>query len=437
MRGNAAAFCWGQAGRFASLAVQEFGFMKVSFHIALRYLLSKKSHHAINIISGVSVCGVAIATAALVCILSVFNGFQDMVSGLFTAFDPELKVVPSEGKFMPADADELVRLKENPAVAVYTETLEDNALLMINNRQAMVTVKGVEENFDELTDIDDILFGDGVFELQADVLDYGILGSNLLLQLGLPADFSSPIQVYAPRKGERIDLSNPMESLNREELFSPKVGFMVKQKKYDSGYVITNLAFTRRLFERQGYVSAVELKLGEEVDIASAKSQIEESLGDGYRVLDRYEQQEDTFKIMKIEKLISYIFLTFILAIACFNVIGSLSMLIIDKKNDVMILRNLGADDKLLSTIFLLEGWLICLLGAVAGIVCGLVLCFLQQEFGLIRFGSSEGSYIIDAYPVSVHAADVLLVLLTVLAVGFLSVWYPVRSLSKKYTRRQ
>lgn len=411
--------------------------MKVSFHIALRYFLSKKSHHAINIISGVSVCGVAIATAALVCILSVFNGFQDMVSGLFTAFDPELKVVPSEGKFMPADADELVRLKENPAVAVYTETLEDNALLMINNRQAMVTVKGVEENFDELTDIDDILFGDGVFELQADVLDYGILGSNLLLQLGLPADFSSPIQVYAPRKGERIDLSNPMESLNREELFSPKVGFMVKQKKYDSGYVITNLAFTRRLFERQGYVSAVELKLGEEVDIASAKSQIEESLGDGYRVLDRYEQQEDTFKIMKIEKLISYIFLTFILAIACFNVIGSLSMLIIDKKNDVMILRNLGADDKLISTIFLLEGWLICLLGAVAGIVCGLVLCFLQQEFGLIRFGSSEGSYIIDAYPVSVHAADVLLVLLTVLAVGFLSVWYPVRSLSKKYTRRQ
>ena len=409
--------------------------MNFPFYIASRYLLSKKSHNAINIISGVSVCGVAIATAALVCILSVFNGFQDMVAGLFTAFDPELKVVPAEGKFMLADAEELKELRENADIAVYTETLEDAALLMINNRQAMATVKGVEEDFEQLTDIDGILFGEGVFELQADVLDYGILGGNLLMRLGLPADFSSPIQVYAPRKGERMDLTDPTASLNQEELFSPKVGFMVKQKKYDASYVITNLAFARRLFDRKGYVSAIELKLADGASLSAVKSQIKKALGDKYEVLDRYEQQEDTFKIMQIEKLISYIFLTFILAIACFNVIGSLSMLIIDKKKDVMMLRNLGANEQQIRSIFMMEGRLICLLGAVIGIVCGLVLCFLQQEFGLIRFGDGEGSYIIDAYPVSVHVTDVLLVLLTVVAVGFLSVWYPVHYLSKKYTR--
>lgn len=409
--------------------------MNFPFYIASRYLLSKKSHNAINIISGVSVCGVAIATAALVCILSVFNGFQDMVAGLFTTFDPELKVVPAEGKFMLADAAELKELRKNTDIAVYTETLEDDALLMINNRQAMATIKGVEENFEQLTDIDDILFGEGVFELQADVLDYGILGGNLLMKLGLPADFSSPIQVYAPRKGERMDLTDPTASLNQEELFSPKVGFMVKQKKYDASYVITNIAFARRLFDRKGYVSAVELKLADGVSLSAAKSQFKKALGDKYVVLDRYEQQEDTFKIMQIEKLISYIFLTFILAIACFNVIGSLSMLIIDKKKDVVMLRNLGANEQQIRGIFMMEGRLICLLGAVIGIVIGLALCFLQQEFGLIRFGNSEGSYIIDAYPVSVHAADVLLVLLTVVAIGFLSVWYPVHYLSKKYTR--
>ena len=409
--------------------------MNFPLYIASRYLLSKKSHNAINIISGVSVCGVAIATAALVCILSVFNGFQDMVAGLFTAFDPELKVVPAEGKFMLADAEELKELRKNADIAVYTETLEDAALLMINNRQAMATVKGVEENFEQLTYIDDILFGEGVFELQADVLDYGILGGTLLMSLGLPADFSSPIQVYAPRKGERMDLTDPTASLNQEELFSPKVGFMVRQKKYDASYVITNIAFARRLFDRKGYVSAIELKLADDASLSAVKSQIKKALGDKYVVLDRYEQQEDTFNIMQIEKLISYIFLTFILAIACFNVIGSLSMLIIDKKKDVMMLRNLGANEQQIRSIFMMEGRLICLLGAVIGIVCGLALCFLQQEFGLIRFGDGEGSYIIDAYPVSVHATDVLLVLLTVVAVGFLSVWYPVHYLSKKYTR--
>ena len=408
--------------------------MSFPFYIASRYLLSKKSHHAINIISGVSVCGVAIATAALVCILSVFNGFQDMVAGLFTSFDPQLKVLPKEGKWVPADVEGLATLRKDADVAVYTETVEDQALLMMNNRQVMATVKGVEDNFEELTGIDNILIGDGVFELHADVIDYGILGSNLLMQLGLPTDFSNPIQVFAPRKGERIDLNDPRESLNEEELYSPKVGFMVKQNKYDSQYVITNIAFARRLFERQGYVSAVELKLKDGVDTRQAKERIRKMLGEDFQVLDRYEQQEDTFKIMQIEKLISYLFLTFILAIACFNIIGSLSMLIIDKKQDAITLRNLGANEKLIRSIFMIEGRMICVWGAVIGIALGLLLCLLQQEFGLVRFGNSEGNYIINAYPVSVHAVDIVLIFLTVLTVGFLSVWYPVKRMSRQVT---
>ena len=406
--------------------------MNFPFHIATRYLLSKKSHHAINIISGVSVCGVAIATAALVCILSVFNGFQDMVAGLFTSFDPQLKVVPTEGKFMKADKKEIQALRNDPDVAVLSETLEDHALLMINNRQVMATIKGVEDSFEELTGINRILIGDGVFELHVDVIDYGILGANLLLQLGLATDFSDPIQVYAPRKGERIDLNDPRQSLNQEELFSPGVGFMVKQNKYDSQYVITNLAFARRLFERPDQVSAIEMRLQPNADVKRVKARIQNQLGNRYQVLDRYEQQEDTFKIMQIEKLISYIFLTFILLIACFNIVGSLSMLIIDKKQDAITLRNLGANQYQIRSIFMMEGRMICLIGALIGITLGLLLCWLQQEFGLIRFGNSEGSYIIDAYPVSVHPTDILIILLTVVAVGFLSVWYPVRYLTKK-----
>ncbi len=410
--------------------------MSFPFYVARRYLLAKKSHHAINIISGVSVCGVAIATAALVCILSVFNGFEDMVASLFTAFDPQLKVTPAEGKYVAADAPGLEALRKDGRVAVYAEVVEDNAMLVLNNRQVMATVKGVDDSFERLVDFDRIKFGDGRFQLHVDVLDYGILGINLLAQLGVGADFSSPIQVYAPRRGERIDLNAPADGFNREELFSPRVGFSVKQGKYDSNYVIAPISFARRLFERQGYVTAVELQLKDGVDVDEAQRGIRRALGPGFRVQNRYEQQEDTFRIMKVEKLISYIFLTFILMIACFNIIGSLSMLIIDKRQDAVVLRNLGASDAQIAGIFMIEGRLISVLGAVAGIALGVALCLLQQRFGFIKFGSSAGNYIIDVYPVSVHAWDLAAILLTVVAVGFASVWYPVRRLSRKYTAR-
>ena len=408
--------------------------MSFPFHIAKRYVISKKSHHSINIISGISVLGVMIATAAMVCILSVFNGFQDMVADLFTAFDSELKVTAAEGKFMDAADPRLEAVKRHPYIAVWSEVLEDNALLMMNNRQVMATVKGVDDNFEQLIDFDRIKFGDGTYELHADVIDYGIAGVNLLSILGVGADFPTPIQVYAPRGDEHIDMTDPSESFNMDELYSPHVGFNVKQQKYDNNYVITSLRFTRNLFERDGKISSLELKTAHGTDIDRLKKQLRKQLGPHYKVMDRYEQQEDTFKIMQIEKLISYIFLTFILMIACFNIIGSLSMLIIDKKQDVVTLRNMGANERQISSVFMLEGRMISIVGAVIGIAFGLLLCWLQQQFGIIKFGQSEGSYIISAYPVSVHATDVIIVFVTVIAVGFLSVWYPVRQLSKKLT---
>ena len=222
------------------------------------------------------------------------------------------------------------------------------------------------------------------------------------------------------------------DGLVEDELYSPGVIFQVSQAKYDKNYILTSIDFARRIFEQQGMVSALELRLKPGSNFERVKAQIQDIAGDKYSVKDRFEQQDDTFKIMKIEKLMAYIFLTFILMIACFNIIGSLSMLIIDKKDDVVTLRNLGASDKQIVRIFLFEGRMISAIGAVLGIVLGLVLCWAQQTFGLVKLGSSSSSFVINAYPVSVHPEDVILIFVTVLVVGFLSVWYPVRYFAKR-----
>ena len=346
--------------------------MNLPFYIARRYLFSKKKHNAINIISGISVCGVALATLALVCTLSVFNGFQDIV----------------------------------------------------------------EDNFEQLTSIDSLLYGAGEFILHDSIVDYGILGVELISELGTGLQFVDPLQVYAPKRNVRVNMANPSASFNRGYLFSPGVVFVVNQQKYDARYILTSLDFARDLFNYGTEVSAIELKLKPDADVSAVQKKISRMLGDDFVVQNRYEQQADVFRIMEIEKFISYLFLTFILTIACFNVIGSLSMLILDKREDVDTLRNLGADDRLIARIFLFEGRLISLFGALAGIVSGLLLCYAQQRFGIISLGGGNGSFIVDAYPVSVHASDVAVVFVTVIAVGFLSVWYPVRYLTRRLLKK-
>ena len=408
--------------------------MNLSLYIAKRYLFSKKSHNAINVISGVSVCGVALATLALVCTLSVFNGFQDLVSTFFTAFDPELKITAASGKVFDGHDIRIDKLRDLPEIEVFSESLEDNAMVQYNGKQAMVVIKGVEDNFSHLTAIDSILYGRGEMVLYDEIVDYAIPGVELTSILGTGIRFLDPLEVYAPKRGTQINVANPASSFNVSYLHSSGLVFAVNQQKYDASYILTSLKFARNLFQYDTEVSSIELKLKKGVNVEAFADKISGVLGDEFIVQNRYEQQADTFRIMQVEKLISYLFLTFILLVACFNVIGSLSMLIIEKKNDVITLRALGANDRLISRIFLFEGCLISFLGALVGVVLGLTLCLVQQEFGILTLGSgsSAGAFVVDAYPVRVHWQDVLLIRVTVLIIGFLSVLYPVKFFSRR-----
>ncbi len=405
--------------------------MNLPLYIAKRYLFSKKSHNAINIISGISACGVALATLALVCTLSVFNGFQELVAGMFTAFDPELKITTTEGKTFDSRDSLVTLVRELPEVEVSTLSIEENAMVQYKGRQAVVTIKGVEDNFEQLTEIDSILYGYGKFVLYDEIVDYGIMGAQLSSTLGTGLRPIDPIEVYAPKRGQQVNMANPTSSFEQAYLFSPGVVFAVNQEKYDATYVLTSMDFARRLFDYDTEITSLELKLKEGTNTGTVQRKIQQFLGADFRVQNRYEQQADVFRIMEIEKLISYLFLSFILLVACFNIIGSLSMLIIDKKEDVKTLRNLGADNRLIVRVFFTEGCLISLIGALIGIVGGIGLCLLQEHYGLIALGT-QGGFVVDAYPVSVQVGDVVLIFVTVLAIGCLSVWYPVKYLSKK-----
>lgn len=405
--------------------------MNFPFYIARRYLFSKKSTHVINVISGIAATGVAVATTALVVVLSGFNGFTDLVASFFTTFDPQLKVVPAEGKSAPADDELLLQVKQLPEVDIAMECVEDQALAVYEDKQAMVTVKGVEDSFDELTSIRSLLYGDGSYDLHAANLQYGIIGIRLAQDLGTGARWHDYMHIYAPQREGQISMTNLSEGFVSDSLLSPGVVFQMKQSRYDNGYIITSIDFARNLFSLQGELSALELRMKPDADISKVKRKIEKIVGGKYKVMDRYEQQADTFKIMQVEKLFAYVFLTFILLVACFNIVGSLSMLIIDKKDDVQTLRNIGATDRQIQKIFLFEGRMISMAGAVVGVVVGLLLCWLQQTFGLVRLGDSSGSYVVDAYPISVHPWDIVLIFVTVILVGWIAVWYPVRVISK------
>lgn len=399
--------------------------------IARRYLFSRKRFSAINIISTISVVGVAFGTAALLCTLSVFNGFHDLIGGLFTTFDPQIEITPAKGKFVAADDPLLARVTHMPEVEAASACYEDNALILFRGHPLVIMLKGVDEHFDKVTDIRSILYGEGSYRLQAADVSYGIPGIGLSYAMG-GIDYGT-LQICAPRKGERINLANPIESFSTADVTTAGVCFDVNQKKYDENYLITSLSFAQNLFEQPGCITSLELKLKPDADVSAVKKKMQQILGDSFSAKDRFEQQEDVFNVMKIEKLTAYLFLTFILLVACFNIIGSVSMLIIDKRDDVRTLRCLGASESSIFRIFLYEGRFIAVLGAVLGICLGGLLCWLQQTFGLIGIGQSSGNFIIDAYPVSVHTADVLLVLVTVIVVGFVSVWYPVRYLSKRF----
>ena len=409
--------------------------MNCAFYIARRYLFSKKSHNAINIISGISVCGVALATLALVCTLSVFNGFHDLISGFFTHFDPDLKVEIRKGKTFVPDSSALAAIQALPGVEVVSLTLEDNAMAKYKGQQVMVTVKGVDDNFQELTHIEEILYGNPEFKLYDAIADYGVLGIQLMYTLGTGFDPYDPVEVYAPRRDVKVNLSNPMTSFRREPLYLPGNVLDINDARYASSYIITSIDYARRLFDCDAEVSAIEVGLSPKTNVDKVKQGIVSIMGDGYMVKNRYEQQESTFKVVEIEKFVTYLFLCFILMVACFNIISSVSMLILDKEANADTLRSLGATDGFVSRIFIYEGNLIALLGALIGLVLGVVLCLLQQEFGLIALGGG-GQFVVDAYPVRVKFTDLILVLVSVVIVSALSVWLPIKILNKYFLKK-
>jgi len=404
--------------------------LNLSFYIAKRYLFSKKSHNAINIISMVAVCGIAVATLATVCALSVFNGFQGLVEGMFGAFDPELKITPVKGKVFNPETEIFLEIRSLPEIELISESLEDNALIKYREREAPVVVKGVSNRFASLTDFESIII-DGDLELERETSNYTLFGLGVANHLNVNPGFVFPMELYAPKRKATLNLANPEASIAHEYAYIGGV-FRTNQAIYDNNYLIVPIRLTRELFDYETEVSALEIKLKQGVNIQKIQSHIQSVLGDGFYVKNRYQQQEDTFKMVNIEKWVTFFMLTFILLIAIFNITGSLSMLIIEKQSDVLTLRNMGANNPLISRIFFFEGWMISTVGGCAGIIAGVLLCFCQQYFGWLKLGTGT-NFAIDAYPVIISARDLLFIFLTVLITGFLAVIYPVRYLVKKW----
>ena len=409
--------------------------MNLPFYIAKRYLFSKKSHNAINVISAVSVCGVALATLALVCTLSVFNGFHDLISSFFTHFDPDLKVEVIKGKVFTPSPSTIEEIKATKGVEVVSLTLEDNAMAKYKENQTMVTIKGVDDEFQALTHIEEILRGNPEFKLYDEIADYGIIGHSLMYLLGTGIQPFDPIEIYAPRKGGKVNLANPMANFHRAPLYSPGTVFDVNDSRYATSYIIASIDYARKLFGYTTEVTAIEVRLTADADVERVKQSLQTIMGEDFTVKDRYEQQEATFKVVEIEKFVTYLFLCFILMVACFNIISSVSMLILDKRDNAATLHSLGATDSKVSRIFIYEGNLIALLGALVGLVLGIILCLLQQQFGFIGLG--DGQFVVSAYPVRVQFTDIILVLASVLFVSAISVWLPIRLLNRFFYNRQ
>jgi lipoprotein-releasing system permease protein len=402
--------------------------MNLPFYIARRYLLAKKSHNAINIISGISVSGVAVGTMALITVLSVFNGFDSIIKSLYNSFDPEIKITIAEGKtFNPGDHG-FDQIRNHPSVAYYSEVLEENALLRYGDRQHIATVKGVDDQFSLVTGIDSMIV-DGEYALWDKNRPKAVVGLGVAYHLAIGLNFLNPINIYVIKRKGNISM-NPERAISRKFIF-PSGMFSIEQE-INSRYLLVPMAFARDLLQYTNEVSAIELKLKEDADTEMVQLDIENILGDEFVVKNRNEQNELFYRIMKSEKWAIFFILTFILIIASFNIIGSLTMLILDKTEDIETLDSLGASVGLIKRIFLLEGWMISITGAIIGLLLGSLISWLQQEYGLIKL-SGSGSFIIDAYPVVYQFADVIKVFFTVIGIGFLAAWLPVRYIARQY----
>ncbi len=389
--------------------------------------MSKKSHNIINIISFISVLGVGIVSMALIIILSVFNGFEDLVIKMYNSFNPDIEVKIIKGKtFDELYADKIINISGIKSV---TRVVEENALLEYNGRQHIVNIKGVSPEISETLQIDTMLV-DGSFTLEQGDRDFAVVGQGVAYYLDVRlSDFVEPINVYVPKRGQGFSL-NPESAFNTAGIFPS--GIFSVQQDYDSKHVLVPLRFARKIMDYSSEVTSLEIALLAETDVNKVQNEIQTVLGDSFSVKDRFQQQELLYKIMKTEKWAIFFILTFILIIATTGIIGSLIMLILDKKKDIAILMSMGASTKLIKRIFVAEGLFIIGVGAVAGMLLGALICFLQIKFGLVKLGA-EGAFVINAYPVKMKSADFVLTIITVISIGLLAIWLPVSRISQKY----
>ena len=408
--------------------------MKFPYFIARRYLFAKKSHNVINVISAISVAGIMLASFALICTLSVFNGFHELVESLFKDIDPELKIVSSNKKFFDTNNEKINSVLEFPYIETTSFTLEEQALISYKSRQQIVMIKGVQDSYHDLVNIENLLKGNGIYMLEDQICHYGIMGIGLTGKLDCGISPSDRLKLYVPKKEGRVNVANPATSFNQADIYSPGVVFRVEQEKYDDNYVLISLDLARSLTGRQNEASALEIRLKDGTSVNKAKREISAALGGDFQVQNRIEQQQDVFKVVKLEKFISYLFLSFILLIACFNIIGSLIMLIVEKQQDAQLLKSMGASQRTIERIFITNGVLISLIGAVSGLAIGIIATLLQQKYGFIKLGT-EGSFLVDAYPVKIYFQDIVIVLVTVLVVSFVSV-RPIGPIARRFIKK-
>lgn len=397
--------------------------MNLPYFIAKRYLLSKKTHNAINLVSLVSVFGVMVAVAALIVTLSVYNGFQDLLKNLYGDFDPQVKIKAVEGKTFVPNTEAFQAIKADEDVAVYCETLEDNALIIYKDAQTSAVIKGVEESFSRLTHIDSLMYA-GTFKLKEYDFIYATLGVGLASVLGTGSSFIDPVTIYVPRRTGTINLANPAASFTSYPILLCGT-FGINQPEYDDNYAIVPLSIARDLFEYTNEVTAIELKLKDGANFQKTINRFKKTLGPAFTVQSLMEQKAELYRVNRIEKWMTYLMLSFILLIALFNVVGSLSMLILEKRKDAVTLNELGADTSFIRKTFMLEGRLISLTGAVLGVLIGAGVCYVQQHFGLLKLGGG-GNYIVEAYPVQLELLDVLIVLITTILISIPATWWPV-----------
>ncbi len=404
--------------------------MNLPFFVARRYLFSKKSHNAVNVISAISVIGIAVATMAMVCVLSGFNGFGVIIENAFSSFDPDLKITAKKGKVFDYQNNKFTKALTLPEINLISESLEENALISTGYRQVPILIKGVSQEFTSIADLNKLII-DGSSQLYSDSINNILLGAGMAINLNVRAGNNSFVELYVPKRNTQVNLANPSSSFTSSTVLINGV-FNLNQPKYDDQMGIVPIHLAREIFQYPSQVTSLDIELKDPSTTNSVKNKIENILGDDFLVENRYEQQKESYNMLQIEKWVSFLILSLILIIAVFNVVSSLSMLIVEKQDDIKSLINLGATHKLISRIFAFEGWLIALLGIVIGLTLGVALCLLQQHYGLLRLSRESGTYIMDAYPVKVILSDVVTIFFIVSIISALTVLYPLHTLREK-----